>query len=113
MSLTAIFLDLAKIDFLWYMLTGEDTVSKIKGCLLSTKSLVRHRDTLERVQGGTMRMIKDLKNLACQEKLRDSFKVNLTTLNKSLMEGCKDEPGSFQWCPLTGQEAMVRLEHRR
>lgn len=80
MSLTAVFLDLAKIDFLWYMLTGEDTVSKRKSYLLSTMSLVRHRDILKRVQGRTVMMIKDLKNLARQERLKDSLNMDLTTL---------------------------------
>jgi len=77
----------------------------------------RDVDILERVQRKTTKMIKGLEHLSYEERMRKlglfilekrRLWGNLTIAYKYLKrEGAKrTEPGSGQWCPVTGPEAM-------
>ena len=61
-------------------------------------------------------MMKRVEHLSCEERLRE---LGLFNLGKRRLKGissmsintCREgakgtEPGSFQWCPVTGPEAM-------
>jgi len=59
-------------------------------------------------------MIKEMKHLSYEERLRELECFNLENFSGDLMivtnnsrEGLKQmEPGSFQWCPVSGQDGM-------
>ena len=75
----------------------------------------RDMDILERVQNRATEMMKGLQHLSCEERLRElglfslqqrRLGEDLINVHKYLERRCKEmEPGSFHWCPATGQEA--------
>lgn len=80
----------------------------------------RDMDIMERVQQRATKMMKGLEHLTYEERLRElgllslvkrRLKEILTYMSEHMK---KMEPGSFQRCPVTGQEAMgSKLKDRR
>jgi len=72
-------------------------------------------DILERVQHRDMKIIKGLEHPSYEERLRELGlftqkrklrRISSMRINTRWRRAERMAPGSFQWCPLTGQEAI-------